>query len=309
MRPTSASPPTTCGSTPARSCGRSRDVSRRLNRGVAGLLKKNGVSVIWGEAKLTAPGRLRVGAPPRGPRPRPNRPAPALGPGDYSADHIIIATGARPRALPGLEPDGENIWTYFEAMTPERIPESLLDRRLRRHRHRVRLVLSADGRQGDGGRGAGSHPARRGRRDRRGGAQAVREAGNRVPHLGAGRRRRSARRRLARPSRERARRATIAVEKVIVAAGVQGNIENLGLEALGVRCERGCIVVDGLGRTNVAGLYAIGDVAGAPMLAHKAEHEGVVCVEAICRPEAARAGARPDSRPAPTACRRSPASA
>ncbi len=62
---------------------------------------------------------------------------------------------------------------------------------------------------------------------------------------------------------------------------MQGNVDNLGLESLGVRCERGCIVADAYGRTNVAGLYAIGDVAGAPMLAHKAEHEGVVCVEAI----------------------------
>ena len=70
-------------------------------------------------------------------------------------------------------------------------------------------------------------------------------------------------------------------EKFIVAAGVQGNVEGLGLEALGVRLERGCIATDGLGRTNVRGLFAIGDVAGAPMLAHKAEHEGVACVEAI----------------------------
>jgi dihydrolipoamide dehydrogenase len=68
---------------------------------------------------------------------------------------------------------------------------------------------------------------------------------------------------------------------VISAVGVQGNIENLGLEALGVKTERGCIVIDGYGKTNVPGIYAIGDVAGPPMLAHKAEHEGVICVEAI----------------------------
>jgi dihydrolipoamide dehydrogenase len=74
---------------------------------------------------------------------------------------------------------------------------------------------------------------------------------------------------------------TLTVDRVISAVGVQGNIENLGLEALGVKTEKGCIVTDGYGRTNVAGVYAIGDVAGPPMLAHKAEHEGVICVEKI----------------------------
>jgi dihydrolipoamide dehydrogenase len=73
----------------------------------------------------------------------------------------------------------------------------------------------------------------------------------------------------------------ITVDRVISAVGVVGNVENLGLEKLGVKTERGAIVIDGLGRTNVPGIYAIGDVAGPPLLAHKAEHEGVVCVEAI----------------------------
>ncbi|TIQ60213.1 MAG: dihydrolipoyl dehydrogenase, partial [Mesorhizobium sp.] len=73
----------------------------------------------------------------------------------------------------------------------------------------------------------------------------------------------------------------ITADRMISAVGVQGNIENLGLEALGVKTERGCVVVDGYGNTNVPGIYAIGDVAGPPMLAHKAEHEGVVCVEKI----------------------------
>jgi dihydrolipoamide dehydrogenase len=74
---------------------------------------------------------------------------------------------------------------------------------------------------------------------------------------------------------------TIEAERLISAVGVQGNIEGLGLEALGVKTDRGCVVTDGLGRTNVPGIYAIGDVAGPPMLAHKAEHEGVICVETI----------------------------
>jgi dihydrolipoamide dehydrogenase len=74
---------------------------------------------------------------------------------------------------------------------------------------------------------------------------------------------------------------TLTVDRVIAAVGVVGNIENLGLEKLGVKTERGAIVVDGIGKTNVPGIYAIGDVAGPPLLAHKAEHEGVICVEAI----------------------------
>ncbi|MHA7882383.1 FAD-dependent oxidoreductase, partial [Nitratireductor rhodophyticola] len=73
----------------------------------------------------------------------------------------------------------------------------------------------------------------------------------------------------------------ISAEKLISAVGVQGNIENLGLESLRVKTDRGCVVVDGYGRTNVEGIYAIGDVAGPPMLAHKAEHEGVICIEKI----------------------------
>src|SRR6185312_9891006 len=74
---------------------------------------------------------------------------------------------------------------------------------------------------------------------------------------------------------------TVEFDRVISAVGVVGNIENLGLEKLGVKTDRGCVVIDGLGKTNVPGIYAIGDVAGPPMLAHKAEHEGVICVEAI----------------------------
>ena len=121
---------------------RSRDVSGRLNRGVSGLLKKNKVQSIWGEARLTAPGRLSVSEPVvRSSRPRPDKPAGALGAGEYSADHIIIATGARPRILPGLEPDGESIWSYFEAMTPKRIPERPAGRWIRRDRHRVCVIL------------------------------------------------------------------------------------------------------------------------------------------------------------------------
>src|SRR5262245_33618314 len=99
---------------------RSRGVAKRLSDGVRFLLKKNSVAVIWGEATIDSPGRLTV---------KPSKteaPKGALGPGSYQARHIIIATGARPRVLPALEPDQDLIWTYFEAMVPERIPRSLL---------------------------------------------------------------------------------------------------------------------------------------------------------------------------------------
>src|SRR5437762_9547816 len=98
---------------------RSRAVSKRLNDGVGFLMKKNKVQVIWGEASIDAPGKITV-------KPRDNGPKGALGPGSYQPKHIILATGARPRVLPGIEPDKKLIWTYFEAMLPERMPKSLL---------------------------------------------------------------------------------------------------------------------------------------------------------------------------------------
>src|SRR5512146_1192095 len=99
---------------------RSRAVSKRLNDGVGFLMKKNKVSVIWGEAASDAPGKVTVKAS------KSEAPKGALGAGSYQAKHIIIATGARPRVLPGLEPDKKLVWTYFEAMAPDKIPKSLL---------------------------------------------------------------------------------------------------------------------------------------------------------------------------------------
>lgn len=110
-----------------RMVARSREVSGRLNAGVAFLLKKNKVDVIFGEAKLLGPGSVEV-APSAKPPVLPQAPPPkgALGPGRYQTRHVIVATGARPRVLEGLEPDGERIWTYFEALKPQRLPASLL---------------------------------------------------------------------------------------------------------------------------------------------------------------------------------------
>ena len=106
---------------------RSRGVSGRLNGGVEHLLKKNKVQVIWGEAKITNPGEVVVSKSAKKPM-EPKHPDPkgAMGEGTYKAKHIIIATGARPRVLPGLEPDGKLVWTYFEAMVPAEMPTRLL---------------------------------------------------------------------------------------------------------------------------------------------------------------------------------------
>src|SRR5690349_805750 len=108
------------GFDPAAVVKRSRGVSKRLNDGVGFLMKKNKVSVIWGEAVIDAPGKVTVKAA------QAEAPKGALGPGSYQAKHIVVATGARPRVLPGLEPDKKLVWTYFEAMVPPSIPKSLL---------------------------------------------------------------------------------------------------------------------------------------------------------------------------------------
>ena len=261
---------------PAAVVKRSRAVSKRLNDGVGFLMKKNKVAVIWGEAAIEAPGKVAVKAS------KSEAPKGALGAGAYQAKHIIIATGARPRVLPGLEPDKKLIWTYFEAMVPDRIPKSLLvvgsgaigiefASFYRTFGADVTVVevlpqilpaedaeISAFARKQFEKQGikilTGAKVTKLAKKensvtatidDGKGGTQ------------------------------------TITAERVISAVGVIGNIENLGLEKLGVKTERGAIVVDPLNRTNVPGIYAIGDVAGPPLLAHKAEHEGVICVEAI----------------------------
>ena len=106
---------------------RSRGIAVQMNNGVQFLMKKNKVDIIWGEAVLTAPGEIKV-APTKKTIVQPQGPIPknALGEGTYKAKNIIIATGARPRVLPGIEPDGDKIWTYFEAMKPDSFPKSLV---------------------------------------------------------------------------------------------------------------------------------------------------------------------------------------
>jgi dihydrolipoamide dehydrogenase len=254
---------------------RSRAVAKRLNDGVGFLMKKNKIDVIWGEATIEAPGKVMVKAS------KTDAPKNALGPGNYTAKHIIIATGARPRALPGIESDQKLVWTYFEAMAPDRMPKSLLVigsgaigiefasfyRTLGAEVTVVEVlpqILPVED----------AEVATFARKSfEKQGIKII--TGAKVTKL---------------DKKSDSVTATIddgkatqslTVDRVISAVGVVGNVESLGLEKLGVKVDRGTIVIDGLGRTNVPGIYAIGDVAGPPMLAHKAEHEGVICVEAI----------------------------
>ncbi len=261
---------------------RSRAVSGRLNMGVNGLLKKNKVQVIWGEAKLGRPGEVTVAKSSKAPmQPQPAEPKGALGPGAYTAKHIVIATGARPRVLPGLEPDGRLVWTYFEAMVPPAMPKSLLvvgsgaigiefasfynsmgvDVTVVEIVDRIMPMEDAEI-----AKVAQKQLEKQGLKIK---------TGAKVSTLKKGKDSVTA------TIEQGTTKIDMTVDRVISAVGVTGNIENLGLEALGVKTEKGSIVIDGYGRTNVPGLYAIGDVAGPPMLAHKAEHEGVICVEKI----------------------------
>jgi dihydrolipoamide dehydrogenase len=254
---------------------RSRGVSKRLNDGVGFLMKKNKVSIVWGEAAIEAPGKVTVKAS------KSEAPKGALGPGQYQAKHIIIATGARPRVLPGLEPDKKLVWTYFEAMVPPSIPKSLLVigsgaigiefasffRTLGAEVTVVEVLpqilpvedaeIAVFARKSFEKQGIKILTnAKVSKLDKKGDSVAA-------------------------TIEEGGKQHAITAERAVSAVGVTGNIENLGLEKLGVKTEHGCIVIDGYGKTSVSGVYAIGDVAGPPMLAHKAEHEGVVCIEAI----------------------------
>ena len=198
-------------------------------------MKKNKIDVIWGAATIAAAGKVsgrrRADNPPKG----------ALGGGDYEAKHIIVATGARPRALPGLEPDQKLIWTYFEAMVPEKMPKSLLVVGSGAIGIEFASFYRTHGRRGDGRRDPAADPAGRGRGDRRPRPQALREgrasASSPTPRSPSSRRARTASPRRSR--RRTARREEIKVDRVISAVGVVGNIENLGLEKLGVKIERG----------------------------------------------------------------------
>jgi dihydrolipoamide dehydrogenase len=262
---------------------RSRGVSAQLNGGVGGMLKKNKVDVIWGRASIPKAGTVKVEAPRETEYGKPNPPPRgALPAGDYSAKNIVIATGARPRVLPGLEPDGKLVWTYFDAMVPDTMPKSMLvvgsgaigiefASFYRTMGVEVTVVEVMAQVMPVEDHEIAEHARKRFEKQ---GIKILLEA--KVTGLAKGANDVTATVELKDGSRQQ-----IKVDRVISAVGVVGNIENLGLEALGVKTDRGCIVADGAGRTSVAGIFAIGDVAGPPMLAHKAEHEGVICVEGI----------------------------
>ncbi|MEO0819603.1 MAG: dihydrolipoyl dehydrogenase [Pseudomonadota bacterium] len=246
---------------------RSRQVAGQLNAGVGHLLKKNGVTAVMGEARIAAPGDVRVTT--------------AKGEETLAARHIIVATGARARELPGLEADGERVWTYRHAMTPKYMPKRLLvigsgaigiefasfyntlgaETTVVEVMDRILPVedpeISAFAKKQFVKQGMTIRPASKV-------TGLERDAEGVTAHIETARKTESHR-----------------FDTVISAVGIVGNTEGLGLEALGVRVDRTHVVTDAHCRTGVEGIWAIGDIAGAPWLAHKASHEGVMVAELI----------------------------
>ncbi|MCO6415541.1 dihydrolipoyl dehydrogenase [Siccirubricoccus sp. KC 17139] len=247
---------------------RSRAVAKQLSDGVRFLMKKNKVTVFDGQGKLAGRGKLSVT--------KDGKPVAEL-----TAPHIILATGARARVLPGLEPDGKLVWTYREAMVPTGMPKRLIvigsgaigaefasfylnlraevtlvevmDRILPVEDAEISaFVLKSFQKQGmkvlTGAKVQGLRKAADS-------VTAIIEAGGKVQEIVA--------------------------DRVISAVGIVGNVEDIGLEGTGVKVDRTHVVVDEYSRTGEKGVYAIGDLTGPPWLAHKASHEGVICVEAI----------------------------
>jgi dihydrolipoamide dehydrogenase len=243
---------------------RSRKVAGQLNAGVKGLMKKNKITVHEGEGALTGKGRLTV-----------TKDGQAT---ELQAKHIIIATGARARDLPFAKADGKRVWTYRHAMVPAEMPTELLVigsgaigiefasfysdmgakvtvvEMLDRILPVEDVDVSAFVQKALTKQGMTIHVSS--------GVETLEVTASGVNATIKG-------------------QGGKTFSHVIVAVGIAPNTENIGLEALGVKTERGHIVTDGYGRTGVEGIYAIGDVTGPPWLAHKASHEGVICVEAM----------------------------
>ena len=246
---------------------RSRGIAKQLNGGVTHLLKKNKVASLMGDATITAPGKVAVKT--------------AKGDEALTAKHIIIATGARARELPGLEGDGDLVWTYKTALTPPRMPKKLLvvgsgaigiefasfyntlgaDTTVVEVMDQIMPVedseIAALAQKAFEKQGMKVRTKTMVKRLDRG-------AGSVVAHI-----------------EQDGKIFKEVFDTVISAVGIVGNVEELGLEGLGVNVNRGHIITDAYCRTGVAGVYAIGDVAGAPWLAHKASHEGVMVAELI----------------------------
>ncbi|RWR04037.1 dihydrolipoyl dehydrogenase, partial [Paenirhodobacter populi] len=246
---------------------RSRGVAKQLSGGIGHLFKKNKITVIMGEASLPKKGVVAVKTD--------------KGSEELTAKSIVLATGARARTLPGLEADGDLVWTYKHALQPKRMPKKLLvigsgaigiefasffntlgaDTTVVEVLDRVLPVEDAEI-----STFAKKQFVKQGMKilEKTTVKKLDRGNGKVTAHL------------------EDAKRTTTQdFDTVISAVGIVGNVENLGLEALGVKIDRTHVVVDEYCRTGVEGLYAIGDIAGAPWLAHKASHEGVMVAELI----------------------------
>ncbi|MEO0749826.1 MAG: dihydrolipoyl dehydrogenase, partial [Pseudomonadota bacterium] len=246
---------------------RSRAVSKQLNSGVGHLLKKNKVKAIMGEATMTGKSSVSVKTD--------------KGTETLSAKNIILATGARARELPGLEADGDLVWTYKHALMPPRMPKKLLvigsgaigiefasfyntlgaETTVVEVMDRILPVedieISTFAKKSFEKQGMKIMEKSMVK-------QLDRAKGKVTAHIETG-----------------GKVAKQDFDTVISAVGITGNVENLGLEALGVKVDRGHVVTDHFCRTGVDGVYAIGDIAGAPWLAHKASHEGVMVAELI----------------------------
>jgi dihydrolipoamide dehydrogenase len=265
---------------------RSRHVAQRLSNGVRHLMKKHRVDVIDGHGRLRGNGHVGVE--------KDGSETAAL-----QATHVIVATGARARALPGIEVDGRLVWTYKEALLPDRVPASVLvigagavgiefASFYRDMGSEVTVVealprilpsededIAAAARRAFEQRGIRIHTAAT--------VQSIarrREDATAVIDLGGG------------------AVSPVTVDAIILAVGITGNVEEIGLENTRAVVDRGHIVVDEWLATGEPGLYAIGDVVGPPWLAHKASHEAVICIEHLAGVE----GVRPLDRRAVPAC-------
>ena len=249
---------------------RSRAVAAQLQSGVGYLMKKNKVTVVSGHARLAGRGKLSVTG--------------ADGTSTLTARHIILATGARARTLPGLTPDGDSVWSYREALMPKRVPQHLvvigagaIGIEFASFYHalgaRVSVIEMAD-RVLPVEDEEVSHYV--GDALRKQGMQLY--TGSRILS--------SSKRRVGQAQEwtlqlDGKHKDSLTADVILTAAGIVGNVEDLGLEGTAVKVDRSHIVTDAWGATAEPGVYAIGDVAGAPWLAHKASHEAVMCVEKI----------------------------
>jgi dihydrolipoamide dehydrogenase len=247
---------------------RSRKVAAQLSNGVAFLMKKNKIAVVYGEAKLPGEGRIAVAA--------------KDGNRDLDARNIVLATGARARALPGLEPDGKLVWTYREAMIPDFLPKSLLVvgsgaigiefasffHTLGSEVTVVELldrILPVEDEEIS--QFAAKAFAKQGMKIRA--STVVEKLETRANEIVAVLKARDG------------KTETLAAERAILAVGIVGNVENIGLEKAGIKVEKTHVVVNEWGETGVRGVWAIGDLVGPPWLAHKGMHEGVIVAERI----------------------------